>query len=87
MNQNHVPPNSNFYSDFGHFILKTLEILKILQKCINFPLKIAISGGMSPQNFEPGEHVPSIPPLPPCGDAHVGTCIVYATSASMSIIK
>ena len=30
VNQNHLPPNSDFSSDFGHFILGTLENLKVL---------------------------------------------------------
>ena len=30
MRQPHIPPNSNFSSDFGHFISKILENIKIV---------------------------------------------------------
>ena len=32
VSQNHVPQNSNFFSDFAHFILEILENLEILDK-------------------------------------------------------
>ena len=52
--QSHLSPNSDFSSDFAHFILEILKNLKISVYIQNFSLKIVISGGTFPRNSEPG---------------------------------
>ena len=49
--QTHLPPNSVFSSDFGHFILKILNNVKFLVSSLKISVKIAISGGTSPSDF------------------------------------
>ena len=49
-------PNSNFSSDFAHFIVEILESQKKLAN-IQLSLKIAISGGTSPE-FRTGGRIP-----------------------------
>ena len=44
VSQNHLLPNSDFSSGFGHFILDILENLTILTKIQKIFFKIAISG-------------------------------------------
>ena len=57
--QSHLSPNSDFSSDFAHFILEILKNLKISVYIQNFSLKIVISGGTFPRNSEPGGRVPT----------------------------
>ena len=68
VNQNHLPPNSNFSSDFGHFILKILEDLKIFTNMNKSFFKNRNFWGDTPTEFRTGGgHVPGIPLG---GDAH-----------------
>ena len=54
VNENHLPQNSYFSSDFGHIILEISENLKILtNKLKNFIKNRDFWGGI-PRNFEPG---------------------------------
>ena len=73
MRQKHLPPNSNLFSDFGHFVLKILEILKMVY-IQRFSFKITrFLEGRPPPEFRTGEggrEVPSVSPSPG-GDAHV----------------
>ena len=71
VSQNHLPPNSDFSSDFAHFISEipenpnfSVNIQKIFLKNRDF------WRGASPRNSEPGGHVPH----PPGGDAHDEHC-------------
>ena len=61
-----LTPNSDFSSDFSHFILEILENPKVLANIPKLLFKNVISGGTSPE-FRTGGHVP---PHPPGGDAH-----------------
>ena len=64
VSQNHLPPNSKFSSDFGHFILKMLKDLKILANLYQeFFLKNTISGGYPPQFQTGGTSCAPIPPV------------------------
>ena len=54
VNQNHLPPNSDFSLHFGHFILEILEYLKILTNMHNFFFKSRFLGGHPSRNFELG---------------------------------
>ena len=72
--QNHLPPNSDFSSDFAHFILKILKNLKNgIPKFRKRFLIIAISGGKSPGIPNP-VHVPCVSGVQtqPLGPAHSG---------------
>ena len=64
VSQNHLPPNSDFSSEFDHSIWELLENLKVLANIQGKTLKIAISGGTSPRISNRG----SPPPLG--SDAH-----------------
>ena len=66
MSQNHLPPNSDFSSEYAHFTLEIWENLKIFAKIQKFSLKVAISG-VRPQKFRNGG---TRPPSPHGGDAH-----------------
>ena len=60
--QTHLPPNFDFSSDFGHFILKISENLKILIRTQKKILKSRDFWGTSPRNFGPvGGRVPRPP--------------------------
>ena len=61
VSQNHLPPNSDFYSDFAHFILEILGNINFWLVFRKKSLKIKISGGMSSRNSELGGCVPPIP--------------------------
>ena len=67
MLQNHLPPNFDFSSDIGHFVLKILDNLK---NVIRKKITIAISRGRPLQNFELGNA--SLRAPPPGGDADAG---------------
>ena len=54
VNENHLPPNSDFSSDFGHIILEISENLKILTNKLKIFTKNRDFWGISPRNFEPG---------------------------------
>ena len=69
VSQNHLPPNSDFSSDFAQFILEILENPKLLAKIRFFLNRDFWGEGHHSQNFEPGGHVPRNPP-PPGGAAH-----------------
>ena len=62
MNQSHLPPNSDFSSDFGHFILETLENMKILTNTQKFSLKNRDFWGDIPPEFRTGATCPRHPP-------------------------
>ena len=68
MNQNDLPPNSNFSSDFGHFILEILENLKVFTNIQKISLKNRDFWGDIPPEFRTGG---TCPRHPPGGDAHV----------------
>ena len=64
VSQSHLPPNSDFSSDFAHFISEipenpnfSVNIQKVFFKNRYF------WGGHPSRNYEPGEHVPPIPPV------------------------
>ena len=64
VNRNHLPPNSDFSSDFGHFILKTLENLKILANMHEIFFKNRdIWGAMPPELRTRGDTSPASPPV------------------------
>ena len=66
LRQAHLPPNSDFSPDFGHFFLKILKNMKFLVSPLKKTVvKIVISGGTSPSDFSTGERVP--PRLPGVG--------------------
>ena len=70
VNQGHLPPNSDFSSDFGHFIQEISKNRKILINIHKFSLKIAISEGIIPPEYRTGGGGnTSLPSPPPCGDA------------------
>ena len=60
--QTHLPPNSDFSSDFGHFVSKILKNIKKLLVHLKDSVKIVISGGMSPFYFLTGGTRPPSPP-------------------------
>ena len=60
MNQNHLPQNSDFSSDFAYLFLRILENSKVFANIPKISLKNAISRGSSPRNFEPGD-TPMVP--------------------------
>ena len=57
VSQNHLPPNSDFSSDFGNFSLEIFETLKVLTNLQNFFLKSRYFGGHPPE-FRTGGRVP-----------------------------
>ena len=64
--QNHLPPNSDFFSDSAHFISEILENLSFLVNIQKIFFKIHDFWGTPPQNSEPEGRIPH----PPGGDAH-----------------
>ena len=64
---NHLTPNSKFFSDFGHFIMKMLNDLKILANLYQeFFVKKRDFWGISPTISNWGD----VHPYPPGDDAH-----------------
>ena len=76
MSQNHLPPNSDFSSDFVHFILEILENMTILAKIQKISINMAISGGDIDPEFRTAGTRPRHPP-PPDGDAHENALAYY----------
>ena len=68
VSQNHLPPNSNFSSDFTHFILEILENPKNGKNSKKKSLKPLFIGGHPSRNLELGGHDTASPPVvPPMG--------------------
>ena len=80
--QTHLPPNYDFSSDFGHFILKILKNLKFLVSYLkqNFKNRYFGGGGRPPSTFWLGGRVPR----PPGVGAHVW-CVEVTNIASKKI--
>ena len=69
--QAHLPPNSNFSSDLGHFISKILENLNDGMCAFKKISSILVISGEVPHDFGPGGRVPSPRPAAapmPAGD-------------------
>ena len=64
VNENHLPPNSYFSSDFGHIILEISENLKILtNKLKNFIKNRDFWGDIPPEFRTGGDTSPPSPPV------------------------
>ena len=85
VSQNHLPPNSDFSSDFAYFILDILENPKVLAKIPKIVFKKPwFQGETSPVISNRGGHVPRIPPG---GAAHGATRLQAPTVEMVEAIK